>query len=284
MNQLQVWWKKNDEVLTNVLLIVLSVIIAGCVVWFGLMVYRISQQSSWSTLKNEAQTAFAREDFATASQKFKQASKVALDNWGADDPRYIDTLKRLAWVENASGNYKDGRAIFAKVYNLSPEELNSIKMAQVVLSTAVAGGTNQTAAFVLRGEDKMLIRSSETIEKFLGSNDPELVPMLRNLGSIYMEKDKFGEAETQYLKIFSIMRDTEGDTSVGVARAHGLLAQLYFAWGKPKEAEKSKAEAVRIYSEILGPNAKQIEEIKFLKYVAPDATPYDPESLPVPQL
>ena len=253
--------KKYDELANNVLLVVLSVIIAGCLVGFALMFFRTSQESQWRGLKNDAQRAYSKEDFGTAQEKFKQAAKVALDSFGDEDPRYIDTLKRLAWVEDAIGDYKNGREIFKKVYKLSPEELFKIKTAQVALAPLdllkdmrVNGTT--------KGPETVLRKASETIEKFLGSNDPELIPLLEQLALIYQKENKFGEAETQYLRIFSIMRETEGDDSVGAAYAHHLLGGLYDAWNKREDAVKNYEDSMNMYRKVLGNDAPQIKEVQ----------------------
>lgn len=261
MSQLKRIRKKYDELANNVLLVVLSVVIAGCLVGFALMFFRNGQESQWRVLKTEAQKAYAKEDFPVAQEKFKQAAKVALDSFGDEDPRYIDTLKRLAWVEDAIGDYKNGREIFKKVYKLSPEELFKIKTAQVALAPLellkelrVHGTT--------KGPETVLRKASETIEKFLGSNDPELIPLLEQLAAIYQSEKKYGEAETQYLRIFSIMRETEGDISVGAAYAHRLLGGLYDAWDKREDAVKNYEESIKMYREVLGPDAKQIKEVE----------------------
>ena len=120
---------------------------------------------------------------------------------------------------------------------------------------------------------------SETIEKYLGSNDPELVPLLEQLALVYQAQEKFVEAETQYLRIFSIMRETEGDSdddhpdksSLGAAYAYKLLGGLYKEWGKhasaagnaPEANEKKRladenfTRAWKRYSAILGANSPQ---------------------------
>jgi serine/threonine protein kinase len=289
LSQLKRIRKKYDELANNVLLVVLSVIIAGCLVGFALMFFRSSQESQWRALKQEAQKAYAKEDFNVAQEKFKQAAKVALESFGDEDPRYIDTLKRLAWVKDAVGDYKNGREIFKKVYKLSPEELFKIKTAQVALAPLdllkdlrLHGTT--------KGPETVLRKSSETIEKFLGSNDPELIPLLEQLALIYEKENKFGEAETQYLRIFSIMRETEGDESKGAAYAHRLLGGLYDAWGKPEDAKKNWEESKKMYEKVLGPNAPEIKEVQDLldgkKPVNPDnaVIQENPEDMHVPEL
>ncbi len=280
--------KKYDELANNVLLVVLSVVIAGCLVGFALMFFRTSQESQWKALKTDAQKAYSREEFPIAQEKFKQAAKVALDTFGDEDPRYIDTLKRLAWVYDAVGDYKNGREIFKKVYKLSPEELFKIKTAQVALAP-LALLNELRRENTTKGPETILRKSSETIEKFLGSNDPELIPLLEQLALIYEKQNKFGEAETQYLRIFSIMRETEGDSSVGAAYAHRLLGGLYEAWGKHDDAIKNYEESVRMYKDVLGANAPQIHEIQDIidgkaAKVKSDAIKIDVDSMAVPEL
>jgi tetratricopeptide (TPR) repeat protein len=141
-----------------------------------------------------------------------------------------------------------------------------------------------------KGPETVLRKSSETIEKFLGSNDPELIPLLEQLALIYEKENKFGEAETQYLRIFSIMRETEGDESKGAAYAHRLLGGLYDALGKPEDAKKNWEESKKMYEKVLGPNAPEIKEVQDLldgkKPVNPDnaVIQENPEDMHVPEL
>jgi tetratricopeptide (TPR) repeat protein len=264
------FFKRYDDLLNNAALVALSMVIVCCLVGFVLMFFRTGQETQWRALKVEAQKAYAQEDFKAAKEKFEKAVKVALDNFGEEDPRYIDTLKRLAWVCDAKGDYATGREIFKRVYKLNPEELTKIRLAQTALSFLDL--VDQiTSEGVLKGPERGLRIASETIEKYLGSNDPELIPLLEKLALVYQGEEKYPEAETQYLRIFSIMRETEGDMSAGAAYAHKLLGSLYDEWAEynesgetAEERERRRAEyqekarkefqdAMEMYKEVLGP-------------------------------
>lgn len=291
LSQFKRFRKRYEEHANQALLIFLSMVIAGCLVGFGVVFFKTHQETHWRDLKKEAQEAYRRENFGDAQDKFYKAAEVALRNFGDEDPRYIDTLKRLAWVYNAQGQYQKGRKLFQKVYKLSSEELYKIEVAQTSglgmlnLITQIRNGGTVT------GPEKMLRKSSEAIEKYLGSNDPELIPILENLAEVYQLYDppKYGDAETQYLRVFSIMRETEGDVSAGAAHAHVLLGNLYAAWGKEEDAHRNYEDAVKIYTEVLG--ADDPKTVLAKDYLEgrkkpegpklPDATP---ENLAVPTL
>jgi serine/threonine protein kinase len=268
--------KRYEDVASNALLVVLSMVIAASVVGFGLMYFKTRQESTWRDLKKNAQMAYSREEFKQAETLLAQAANVARDNFGDEDPRYIDTLKRLAWVYNAQQEYAKGRKLFEKVYRLSSEELRKIRIAQTMLAAdKMLDGLLQESTV---GPEEVLRRASETIEKYLGSNDPELVPLLEKLALVYQAQGKFEESEIQYLRIFSIMRETEGDKSIGAAYAHKLLGGLYLHWSnsakakgdnteadaKAESADKNFTDALDIYKEILGPNAAQVQDVQAL--------------------
>jgi len=250
-----------SKALQNCLTVLLSVIIAGCLVGFGLIFYRTFGEAQWRERKHDAQQAYSKQNYDAAANKMKEAAKTAVENFGDEDPRFVDTLKRLAWIEDARGRYNVGREYFTYVYKLSPEELYKVKASQVSLAM-VDSLKDLRNSGTTKGPETVLRKSSETIEKYLGSNDPELVPLLQELAMIYRKENKFGEAETQYLRIFSIMRETEGDTSAGAAYAHRLLGGLYDEWGKPEDAVKNYKDAIAMYSEVLGPTAPQIKEVQ----------------------
>ena len=86
--------------------------VAAGLVTGGVLFLRNNQESSWRDLKLQAQNAYRREDFKKAEDLLTKAAKVSLDNFGDEDPRYIDTLKRLAWVFNAQHVYAKGRKLF----------------------------------------------------------------------------------------------------------------------------------------------------------------------------
>ena len=284
IGQIKRSFRRYDELANNVALAFLSIVIAGCLVGFALMFFRTNQETQWRNLKTEAQQYYRKEEFKKAKDKFMEATRVALNSFGDEDPRYIDTLKRLAWVCNANGEYQNGREAFEKVYKLSPEELYKIRMAQLPL----AGGElleDVRVAGTTEGPEKVLRKSSETLEKFLGSNDPELIPLLERLAKVYQDESKFSEAETQYLRIFSIMRETEGETSAGAAYAHKLLGELYEAWGKHSEAQKNFTDSIRIYDEVLGPNSPQAKDLQKEMQQKPQPKPalIKPETMDIPQ-
>lgn len=272
------FFKRYDDFLNNAALVALSAVIVCCLVGFVLMFFRTGQESQWRALKVEAQKAYSQERFEVAKEKFEKAVRVALDNFGEEDPRYIDTLKRLAWVCDAKGDYSTGREIFKRVYKLNSEELTKIRLAQTAL--AFLSLTEEiTKEKVLKGPERGLRIASETIEKYLGSNDPELIPLLERLAQVYQAESKYPEAETQYLRIFSIMRETEGDNSAGAAYAHKLLGALYDEWANfdesgetSDERDKRRAEyqdkarkeyqdAIKMYKQVLGPDAKEIGQV-----------------------
>jgi serine/threonine protein kinase len=263
--------KRYDDLLNNAALVALSVVIVCCLVGFVLMFFRTGQESQWRALKVDAQKAYSQEEFDVAKDKFEKAVKVAMDNFGEEDPRYIDTLKRLAWVCDAKGDYATGREIFKRVYKLNPEELTKIRLAQTALSFLDLVDKIMVEG-VLKGPERGLRIASETIEKYLGSNDPELIPLLEKLALVYQGEEKYPEAETQYLRIFSIMRETEGDTSAGAAYAHKLLGSLYDEWAEYNESGETADERERRKAEYQEKARKEFQDsIDMYKEVYKDA-------------
>ena len=106
------------------------------------MFLRTNQDTHWKDLRAKAQESYRREDFKSTEETLTQAASVAVDNFGDEDPRYIDTLKRLAWVYNAEAQYAKGRKLFEKVYRLSSEEL-APRFASRKQSLATGNDANQ---------------------------------------------------------------------------------------------------------------------------------------------
>ena len=246
--------KRHADFATTVLFGVVLACAAVLICWCLTITARSTQDQEWKAMKVEGQKAYAREDLPTAERKFMDAAKKALDNFGEEDPRYTDTLKRLAWVFESRGNYTGARKIYEKINKLNPEDISKVKLAQLAYAGKTLAETLMEDDFT-EGFTVALKKAVITLDKYFGPTDPGLVPLLEQLGTLYKRDGKWAEAENEYMRIISIMTETEGQKSVGTARAFGQIAELYKIWGNDKAAEENFQQAKEIYSEVLGPEA-----------------------------
>lgn len=279
--------RKHADMASTVLISVLLVFIGIAVYWSWTLSARSGQDSQWKQLKQEGQEAYRLEDLGTAFQKFSLAAKVAKDNFGEEDPRYTDTLKRLAWVLESRGKYADARRIYAEINKLTPEDVAKVKLAQIAYAGLSAGWTETLGK---TGVEAGLKRAALTIDKYFGPTDPGLVPLLEKRGELFKEQRQFADAENEYMRIISIMTETEGAASVGTARATADIADLYAVWDNKEAAIKNYQKAIALYQQLLGQRAPQIAEVKqklddvVKGHVKPVQAEKRPSELEIPEL
>ena len=245
--------------------IALTVVLASCLVLFSLVVWKGSRESQWQTIMHAGQKDYAVENFTSAEANFSQASKLALDEFGQSDPRYADALRHQAWVLNSQGKYAQGAALLQKLCSLTDSQIPRIKLAQVQLSQLQNLRQNAQASDAPEGLTNEIRISSEILAKYFGPEDPELLPLRETLAFVDLlcTPPRFERAESQYLQMLAAVVSTEGPQSVGAARVHLLLGDLYSNWNNPGEATRHYNEAVSLYSQLLGsdsPKTKEAEE------------------------
>jgi tetratricopeptide (TPR) repeat protein len=252
--------------------IALTVLIGSCLIGLIAAWTRESQNRTWRNLQNAAQHAYAQENFPSAKIDYAKCVRFAKDNFGEGDPRYTSALEHLAWVSGSSEDYAAARDIYARIYKLSSEDLTRVRLAQTSLSFVDMVSIYENS----KGAGALTI-AVESLGKYLGPNDPELIPLLKRLAFVYEQDGKFTEAETQCRRILSIHNETEGPSSVGVATAHSLMGDCYSKWGASESnvspsstnakeyclmARKEFGAAIDMYEKVLGSNAPQIATVR----------------------
>jgi serine/threonine protein kinase len=271
--------KKNEKWLRRGQFVALGLAgaaVVGGSIWFISLGDRDQQ---WVNLRHEAQEAYRRGDLKTAESKFFNAGKVAKELYGDEDPKYLDTLEKLAWIyeeQGAQGGYAKARKLFRKVKGLTPEDVMRFKAAQILAYTPVSQLRNLEKQNVLKGPETALKAGIKELEKYIGPTDPGLIVLYQSLAETYERQRHFAEAEDARIKLVSIREDSQGQDSIGVADARVDLANLYMEWGKDvaakkayddaqrtfAEARESYETAVKVYQELVGAACDKIPPIK----------------------
>ena len=268
--------KKNERVIRNVQyacfgLVVITILSLGVAYYF-----QGDKDTQWVNLRREAQDCYRRGQLEKAEKKFLEAGKVAKDLYGVEDPKYLDTLEKLAWIYEEQGKYAPARKLIKKVKSLTPEDVLRFKAAQILAYTPVSQLENLQKSNVLKGPETALKAGIKELEKYIGPTDPGLIVLYEALAKTYERQQHFAEAEDARIKLVSIREDSQGQDSVGVANARVDLANLYMDWGKDvaqkkayddaqrtfAEAKESYETAIKIYQELFGADYKEIKAIK----------------------
>jgi len=241
-----------------------------------LFILQGDRDTQWVNLRHEAQESYRHGDLEKAEKKFFEAGKVAKDLYGDEDPKYLDTLEKLAWIYEEQGAYAKARKLFKKVKGLTPEDVMRFKAAQILAYTPVSQLRNLEKQNVLKGPETALKAGIKELEKYIGPTDPGLIVLYQSLAETYEKQRHFAEAEDARIKLVSIREDSQGQESLGVADARVDLANLYMEWGKDvasknafddaqrtyAEAKESYETAIKVYQELLGANCDKIPPIK----------------------
>lgn len=268
--------KKNERVIRNIQygcigIVLLTILGAG-------IAYTLQgdKDTQWVNLRREAQDCYRRGQLDKAEKKFLEAGKVAKDLYGVDDPKYLDTLEKLAWIYEEQEKYAAARKLIKKVKSLTPEDVLRFKAAQILAYTPVSQLNHLMKENVLKGPETALKAGIKELEKYIGPTDPGLIKLYEALAKTYERQQHFAEAEDARIKLVSIREDSQGQDSVGVADARVDLANLYMDWGKDvaskdahedaqrtfAEAKESYETAIKIYGDLFGSGYAKIEPIK----------------------
>ncbi len=242
------------------------------------------QQSDRATPMQNGRVALAREDFETAKKEYAESAKYARDKFGAEDKRYLDMLKGLAWTHDYLGELSSSRELYKTMYKLSPEEIAQLKVAQVALAT-LEESKSMIREGICKGPEASLRMANEGIDRVLGPV-PQEIPLLNALATAYEVMKETSLEEETYARIESIYRETEGEQSVGMARTQVMLAQMYQRRNKPQMAQKCFNEAIAIYKEVLGKDSSQkVNEVVALSKAQPqnDKKATSPQDMTVPE-
>lgn len=264
----QQWWSKAkraqrkyaDLALHIAVGVMLVATMVGCY-YAWMLNTKNGLDGQWKRLKSEGQDFYRKGDYPHAEEKFKEAVKVALDQYGEEDPRYNDTLRRVAWVFEAQGQWAKARKLYQKINKLSPDDVLKVKAAQMgYAGNSLSEALKQSAA--REGAKVLNRRCLVALEKYLGPTDPGLVPLLTNLGKLHLESEEHAEAETALLRVLNIMQETQGQNSLGTADAYVALADLYERWKSYDTAKKHYKLAIETYQNVFGKGAAQIPDVE----------------------
>ena len=106
----------------------------------------------------------------------------------------------------------------------------------------------------------MLNRVLQIDEKFLGPEHRNLASTLNNLGSIYHQQLRFGDAERVHKRALAIREKALGPDHLAVATSLNNLAELYRIQGRHAEAESQFKRALAIREKALGPEHPDVAQ------------------------
>lgn len=268
--------KKNEKWIKRTQYAGIGVLSIGAFAGIIIFILQSDRDTQWVNLRREAQDLYKRGELDKAGERFFKAGKLARELYGDEDAKYLDTLEKLAWINEEQGHYAAARKLFKKVKGLTPEDEMRFKAAQILAYTPVSQLKNLQSQNITKGPETALKAGIKELEKYVGPTDPGLIVLYESLAETYERQKHFAEAEDARIKLVSIREDSQGPDSIGVANARVNLANLYMLWGKDvaekkayedaqrtyAEAKESYETAIKIYKDLLGGGSKLIPPIQ----------------------
>ncbi len=198
----------------------------------------------WGRIEEE------RGELATALEMYAKARSGDEEN-----PDYLYRAGRLARL---TGDTDNAISWLEKRVNIGQEKSEeSVELAM----------TEHELAKVLVMEDEndrveqLLLSAREKIEKLLGSDHPDLGPVLHDLGALYDSAAKYEQAEPLYKKALEITEQSLGKDHPRLGATLNKLAGLYEEIEMEQESESLYTRALEIKQKVLGENHPDVGTI-----------------------
>lgn len=236
------------------------VLIAGCTLGAGIigaslfMMPRRPQtgdDTAWSESLKIAETAYRVNDLPKAEEYYGKAARSVKKSDGESSHNYINTLKFLSWVYEEQGKFAEARKVLVKMKGWSSTTSLQFKTTQLLAYAGTKPLEKEESEKTPGDWCKLQKKSREGIEslsRYLGENDPGLVPLYEELGRSSMALKDFQSAEDAFLKTASIREQSLGD-SIAAAGNRIRLAELYVEWGNKVAGRKMNHDAWQLYSD-----------------------------------
>jgi hypothetical protein len=218
--------------------IALTTLVAFALIGAGIYFWPLLR---WQSAMNEAQTAFAREEFPLAKEKFEKATNLAINDFGPNDPRTIETMKKLALVNGMVGQWSNVMDIYKRLYQLSTMDWVKLKIAHTALNFSDMLKNVNAPKGALRG----LTTAQETVETAFGPVNAESLVIVPLIAKVTEDEERFSEAEKQHAKVQELIASSEGRDSVGMARAHQALGTMYVKWARHEDLDESGSDETK---------------------------------------
>jgi len=188
-----------------------------------------------SSLVNLANLAETQHQPDKAIEYLKQATALAEQSSGSDDPNLIELKNSLASVYIEQGHYDDAvKLLYAAI--AAAQDMQNPPL------EAIATGCNNVGNALFKQKkfdeaEMMLQRCVDTREKLNGPNSPATGLALSNLATVYGANGKYSDAEPLFKRAIGILEkspDAKGDLKTCYENYAGMLQ----ASGKEDDARQ----------------------------------------------
>lgn len=231
----------------------------------------VGSTDEWEHLLSGVISARESGDYTTSVKLSNEALKFAEDAFGKEDKYYFLSLSQLGTTYQMSGAMEEAEAIFnralkekerlfgsdhpsvaASLFQLGQVELKKgrrevaeqlfMRANAISLTHPESNRMIDSLAFNLRDRDRTLqleeryLYELQAYELELGTDHPELLVVLNNLGSLFQFQGRYEEAIEMYSRVLDIQLEDSNRASSAVRKSVIQLAQCYRAGRRYEEA------------------------------------------------
>ncbi len=208
------------------------------------------KQNRARLLGKRAELAAVKFDYASATELYREQSKLLEAALGENHPDVAESYNDIAYNLNAQGRYDEAEAPFRK----------ALKIRQTILGEAHPD-TSISYNYLALNLDKqghhdeaepLLRKALKIAQAVLGELHPNTAACYNNLASNLDDQGRYDEAEPLYRKAQKIAQKVLNETHPDMATSYNNLASNLDNQGRYSEAEPFHRRALEISQDVFG--------------------------------
>ena len=188
--------------------------------------------------------------FPEARAQLERALELHRRVLGAENPKTLKTINRLARAEQLQGRYPQAEALYRQALEiqrrvLGTEHLDTLSSMSGLASVYAEQGKHALAEAL----------GSQTLEiqrRVLGTEHPGTLNSMSNLASVYYRQGKYAPAEALDSQTLETQRRVLGPEHPSTLASMNTMAIVYYMQGKYAEAEALGSQTLEIRRRVLG--------------------------------
>ena len=189
--------------------------------------------------------------YPEARKQMERALDLERRVLGAENPKTLRTMSRLASVYYSEGKYAQAEALLSQALEierrvLGPEHPDTLRSISGLASVYYSEGKYAQA-------ETLLSQALEIERRVLGPEHPDTLRSMSRLAGVYYSQGKYVQAEALLSQALEIERRVLGPEHPDTLASMGYLADFYYSQGKYVQAEALFSQTVETKRHVLGP-------------------------------
>ncbi len=201
-----------------------------------------------------------------AEQYYKQALAIRLKVLGPEHPDVATTQGNLAVFYALRGRYEEAEAFQKSALAIRQMALGPDSLAVALSMDNLAALYEEQGRYA---EAEPLLKQELAIrQKALGPEHPDVATTLNSFGTLYGRQKQFTKAEAVLKQALAIRVKALGPEHPLTGLLERSMAQLYYSWQRPREADDYFDRGFRILAAEFGQQFAYMSEKERLSYLA----------------